>query len=166
MPEFPLLAEVPTTAAQRNAFRTGALRERWAETYAPPGLFDADDLRIARTQPGSHFYEWLVAVTLFETMGWLSLVEKYQFAHERKQEVLRSLGADALVRFVAGQRLAFGSLQAPDLLVYAPDFSDYFLCEVKGPTDRLRPEQARYFRALREAAGRPIFVARVTERAG
>ena len=166
MPEFPLLAEVPTTATQRDAFRAGGLRERWAKTYAPLGLFDDDDLRIARAQPTSHFCEWLVAVGLFETMGWLSLVEKYQFAHERKQDVLRRLGAESLLQFVAGQREAFGSLQVPDLLVYAPDFSDYFLCEVKGPNDRLRPEQVRYFRALRDETERTIYVARVTERTG
>ena len=31
-----------------------------------------------------------------------------------------------------------GRAQAPDLLMYAEDLSDWFFCEAKGPRDRLR----------------------------
>lgn len=158
MSSFPKIAEVACHPKRRQAFREGTLRERWYAAYAPIGLFDEDDIRLARNQPWSHFYEWLAAVSLYETTGWLSLIEKYQFAHERKRHVLDRLGADGLLSFFAGQKDEFGNLQAPDLLVYAPDFSKYFFCEVKGPTDALRPEQVRYFQALRSAASRPIYL--------
>ena len=152
--EFPVLCRLTYRPAQRKAFAAGSLRERWAGRY--PELFDDRDVRNARSRPEKHFYGWLAAVALYESTGWRSLVEKYQFAHPRKQAVLRRLGADALVDFFATQREAFGALQAPDLL-HNPGGAGYALCEVKGPNDRLRPEQAAYFRALSEAAGRPVF---------
>ena len=156
---LPVLARLAFRPSQRALFAAGPLRERWAERY--PDLFDARDLEGARNQPGYHFYEWLAAVSLFESTGWLSLVEKYQFAHERKRAVLDRLGAQRLVDFFAEQHEAFGRLQAPDLLLYDPDGTDFVFCEVKGPRDRLRPEQARYFAALEAAAGRPVYAVTV-----
>ena len=151
---FPILARLACHPRQRQAFEDGALRERWAATYGPLGVIDDDDLRLARNQPWSHYYEWLAAITLFEATGWLSLIEKYQFpVHARKQSVLRELEAHDLLAFFAAQKPVHGSLQAPDLLLYAPDRSAYRLCEVKGPTDTYRPEQIAYFEALRESVG-------------
>ena len=40
--------------------------------------------------------------------------------------------------------------------MYARDLSDWFFCEVKGPRDRLRPEQKRKFEALAAASGKPV----------
>ena len=65
--------------------------------------------------------------------------------------------------FDGGQKERFGSLQAPDLLMYAPDYSDWFFCEVKGPTDRLRSEQREYFEAIAELCGKKIGVLRFRE---
>lgn len=56
-----------------------------------------------------------------------------------------------------------GEPQCPDLLVYAPDRSDWFFVEVKGPRDRLRPKQRDYFDELTSVTGRPWFVARLKE---
>jgi hypothetical protein len=57
-----------------------------------PGSFDDDDLRLANSQPGVHFYEWLGAIVLHHTTGYLSLVEKYEFArHPRKQDIVSQL---------------------------------------------------------------------------
>ena len=53
-------------------------------------------------------------------------------------------------------RTEHGRAQGPDLLVYARDFSDWFFCEVKGPGDRLHPEQKRKFEALAAASGKPV----------
>ena len=46
--------------------------------------------------------------------------------------------------------------QCPDLALYLPDFSDWFFCEVKGPTDRLSPAQKRYFSRLEDVSGKPV----------
>ena len=53
--------------------------------------------------------------------------------------------------------------QAPDLLVYKPDFSDWFFCEVKGPHDHMRPVQSAFFEALSSLSSRPVYYVRVLE---
>ena len=50
--------------------------------------------------------------------------------------------------------------QGPDLLAYAPDHSNWFFIEVKGPSDRLRPVQRDYFAAVAEVTGRPVYQVR------
>lgn len=154
MPEpFRTLDPVTASAEDRARFHSGELLQEWAARY--PQLFDEHEVRTATNQLGGHFYEWFAAVHLYETTGWLSLIESYQFKVQTwKRGVLRELGAAALLEFFDGQgALGFGRRQAPDLLVYAPDFSDYYFCEVKGPTDRLRPVQTEYFTAMAAAAG-------------
>ena len=49
-----------------------------------------------------------------------------------------------------------GRAQAPDLLMYAEDLSDWFFCEVKGPGDRLRDEQVRKFELLANMTSKPV----------
>jgi VRR-NUC domain len=112
-----------------------------------PGSFDDDDLRLANSQPAIHFYEWLGAIVLHHTTGYLSLVEKYEFAtHPRKQQIVAQLLPNP-VRELLRDR-THGRAQAPDLLMYAGDLSDWYFCEIKGPRDRLRDEQIRKFRLL------------------
>ena len=162
---FPTLADFTFRTEQREAFARGPLREHWFESY--PDIFDDRDVRNVRNRPERHFYEWLVAVSLYHATGRLSLVEKYPFAHARKQESLRRLGADRLLAFFRAQwtagtsENAFGRLQPPDLLLYDPAGTDYVFCEVKGPGDRLRPEQVAYFLALQEATVRPVYTVRL-----
>lgn len=50
----------------------------------------------------------------------------------------------------------FSTMQGPDLLMYSPDESNFFFCEVKGPNDRLRPKQEKYFAAIAEAVAQQI----------
>lgn len=129
---------------------------RWAKTY--PMLFDEDDLRIAenQTEMGYHFYEWLAAVLIYHSHGLFSLVEKYQFAsHPRKQDKVDKLVEPRIAELIRSHP-DYGNAQCPDLLVYNPDHSDWFFCEVKGPADRLRSEQAEFFRALADLSGKPI----------
>jgi hypothetical protein len=67
-----------------------------------------------------------------------------------QDSILKRLASPATVGLVASQRHE-SHVQCPDLLVYKPDFADWFFCEVKGPKDRLREEQIRYFRGLASA---------------
>jgi hypothetical protein len=53
--------------------------------------------------------------------------------------------------------------RCPDLLVYKPDLSDFYFCEVKGPRDRVRSVQAGFFRKLEERLGRPVHLAMLRE---
>ncbi len=52
--------------------------------------------------------------------------------------------------------IAHGNTEQLILLMYAPDMSDWFFCEVKGPGDRLRSEQMSKFEALAEVSGEPV----------
>jgi len=125
----------------------------WRQRF--PHLFDDDDLRLAKSQPKNHFCEWLGAIVLHQTTGYLSLVEKYEFAtHPRKKEIVAQL-LPLAVRDALRDR-SHGRAQAPDLLMYAPDYSDWFFCEVKGPSDRLRDEQIRKFSRLADLTSKPV----------
>ncbi len=140
---------------EREAFRAGDLREVWARTY--PQIFDEDDLRIARSQPNYHFYEWYAAITIYLRTGQLCLVEQYPFpSHPRKRSVVARL-VPAEVQRVLWKTPA----QAPDLLVYARDFSDWYFCEVQSPTDKVSPAQRQCFSALELVGGRPVCVLRL-----
>jgi hypothetical protein len=153
LPDYRILPAVTASAIEKTRFHAGPLRIEWAVQYHQ--IFDEQEVRIAANQAGGHFFEWFAAVHLHETTGWLSLVESYQFKVQKwKRNVLRKLGAADLIEFFDNQEKAgFGRRQAPDLLVYAPDLSDFYFCEVKGPTDRLRPMQKEYFEAVSTAAG-------------
>jgi len=138
---------------EKALFHAGTLRVEWAKKY--PQIFDEQEVQIAANQPEGHFFEWFAAVHLYETTGWLSLVESYQFKVQKwKRNVLQQLGAFELLEFFDNKiRAGFGRRQAPELLVYAQDFSDFYFCEVKGPTDHLHPKQIEYFNAMSKAAG-------------
>ena len=85
-----------------------------------------------------------------------SLVEKYQFkTHKRKWEVLLKLTSSKVFEYIIS-RGGEGHIQCPDLLVYTSDYQEWFFCEVKGPADRIRPEQTEFFRKLSKVTGRDI----------
>ena len=148
-------------ANEREAFRRGELAPLWAAAH--PTLFDADDLRLARSQPSNHFFEWLAAIRIFQDTGFVSLIEKYQFKrHERKYAVFTNLVPQPVVALFASRYL--GSHQAPDLLCYARDMGDWFFCEVKGGTDRVRGSQSRDFAILERMSGRPVRLISFRER--
>ncbi len=150
------IGSVEIHRSQRVLWKSGSLAAEWARRF--PELFDEEDRRLAGTQGplGYHFYEWLAAIVLHHATGYLSLVSKYEFAkHRRKQEIIKQLlPADILP--ILRDRTEHGRAQPPDLLMYAPDFSDWFFCEVKGPGDRLRPEQLTKFEALAKLGGKPV----------
>jgi hypothetical protein len=47
------------------------LAQQWSLQY--PGLFDFADLRQAVNQPEKHFYEWYVAIHIFQRDGSISI---------------------------------------------------------------------------------------------
>ena len=152
-----LYKEYTFTEGDREEFRARRKVLQWACEY--PLLFDSEDIRIARTQAqmGYHFFEWYVAIRLYEEIGYLSLVEKYAYkAHARKRATFQSLVPASVFEFVTERKKHGYGQQAPDLLVYTPDRSDWFFCEVKGLRDKLSKEQTRFFHALEERSGKPV----------
>jgi hypothetical protein len=153
-PVFLNFGTIEFAPGQRADFREGRLRRRWHRTY--PQLFDSHDLTLAEHQCNYHFYEWLAAVVLYHATGYHCLMGKYQFAnHPRKRDVTAKLLAPAVLELLDGRK-EWGRTQGPDLLMYAPDFSDWFFCEAKGPRDSLSERQRGLFAALAQASGRAI----------
>lgn len=96
----------------------------------------------------------------FQTGGYLSLVEQYEFAsHKRKQAILERLVPVDVRRLLAEARLR--GVQCPDLFVYREDGHGWCFCEVKGPGDRLRPKQEAFFRELSVRSGKPVEIVNV-----
>ncbi len=151
---------------QRQRFLSGELWRDWADRYQE--IFDEQDVELAHNQApapmGYHFFEWLAAILLYHTTGYLSLVEQYEFKiQKRKQVVLQKLVSPDLFELITDHCESYGSTQCPDLLVYAPDFSNWFFCEVKSPTDKLSEIQKRFFAALSEVSRKEIGIFRFQE---
>jgi len=145
-----------------DRFKRGDGVRLWAAKY--PNLFDEKDVSRAINQGGfskrgrpynQHFFEWLAAVTLFERFGYLSLYEKYAYrkSHARKWAIVSQLVPSDVLAFL--EKTTHGT-EAPDLFVYTPDHADWFFCEVKGPSDRLRLQQQEVFDGLAQLTGKPI----------
>jgi len=148
------IGTIEVRRSQRDLWRAGGLMPEWKLRF--PELFDEQDVGIAENQPDYHFWEWLAAIVLYHATGYRALVEKYAYAnHPRKQEIVAKLLPEDVLR-VLRDRTEHGSIQGPDLLMYAPDMSDWFFCEVKGPGDRLRSEQMSKFEALATVSGKPV----------
>ena len=144
------------SSRQRERFASGELWQQWGSAY--PFLFDEDDLRLVKNQAdgGYHFYEWLAAILIYHSTGYLSLIEKYQSEnHKHKKEILRAINSP-LLNHALLLRDNDRAVVCPDLLVYSPDFSDWFFCEVKGGKDRVRKTQEQDHRALYNLIRRPI----------
>jgi hypothetical protein len=147
--------------SQQDRFKGGELWQEWATRY--PELFDEKDVDLAKSQGprGYHFYEWLAAVIIFNSTGYLSLVEKYETpSHLRKFKIFSSMVGPDLLQLVLDYE-TFGGTQCPDLFVYSPTGNDWFFCEVKGQGDRLRPIQKEYFTELSRISQRPINVVKL-----
>jgi hypothetical protein len=158
--EFPVRAKFFSCEQLRQRWTKGQLAAEYANSY--PQLFDDQDLQIAKKQPEQHFHEWLCAVLLYHTGGWLSLVEQYGYkSHLRKRQVLESLVAEKKVRDCLYERGKGACVQNPDLFVYKPDLSEWFLCEVKGPRDQLHDTQVAAFLDIREHIDREIYLIEV-----
>lgn len=140
--------------ARQDSWKALELQRSWAERY--PRLFDDHDLRLAMSQgkEGYHFAEWLGAIIVSTITGYDALVSKYQYPkHTHKRQVVAALGLTHVLRL---KHPLFGGTQGPDLLMYRPDWSDFFFCEVKRPGDTLKPTQDRYFRYLESETRKPV----------
>lgn len=129
---------------QRARFRDGSLVQEWSNRY--PNLFDDDDRRVLRTdhQRKFHFLEWLSAILIFESTGYLSFVEKYTTkSHPTKRRKLEAFLPACLFRWLAENESG-----QPDLFVYQPRTGDWFFCEVKDEVDRIRANQLSWSKSL------------------
>ena len=72
--------------------------------------------------------------------------------HPQKNALVKELVSWELVTYKPGSQP-----MPPDVFAYAPDKSDFFFCEVKGPGDRLREPQVKYFQLLQEVSGKPVY---------
>jgi hypothetical protein len=156
------IGTVDVALSERERWKSGQLAPEWKARF--PQLFDDDDLRITRKQcvHGTHFYEWCGAIELHRTTSYLSLVEKYEFGkssrsrvHLRKRPIVAQL-LPPRVQDALSDRTPGRNTQAPDLLMYAEDRSDWFFCEVKGPGESVRPEQCAKFEWLAEMTSKPV----------
>lgn len=131
---------------QRERFRDGSLVEEWSLRY--PQLFDDDDRRVLITehQRRFHFLEWLSAILLFESTGYLSFMEKYTAkSHPAKREKLQAFLPAELYKWLLENESG-----QPDLFVFQPKTGDWFFCEVKGEGDRVRDNQRIWSKSLAE----------------
>lgn len=153
---FPIYKSFWIDPNHHKEFKSRQLVSSWATSY--PFLFDEKDQEIAQNQAhlGYHYYEWLAAILVFHTEGLLSLVEKYQFnSHKSKAKILQRLAPSETIEFIR-KHPEFGRAQCPDLLVYEPDFSDWFFLEVKGPKDELSTTQIAFFEKLIQVSGKTV----------
>jgi len=142
----------------RELFKKGILSHQWFKTY--PMLFDEDDLRLAISQKHYHFYEWFGAIQIYKDLSYLCLVEQYQFRiHKKKRELYESIVPREVVDFIDSND--FGRRQAPDLLAYTKDKSDWFFCEVKGGSDYLHKSQAEAFQKLKTISRKDILIMKI-----
>jgi hypothetical protein len=148
----------------RRKWVAGSLAGRWAREY--PLLFDADDLRITKNgrQRLLHFYEWFLAIHLQKERAVLSLVEKYQYvrAHPRKAAIVAKLMSEKDSDRINAICTRY-SVQAPDLLVYMPDYSDFWFAEAKGPGDEPSENQLASHVKLRRAFRVEVSLYRIRE---
>ncbi|MBN2241017.1 MAG: VRR-NUC domain-containing protein [Dehalococcoidales bacterium] len=122
-------------------------------------LFDKQDFKIAMNQAhlGYHFFEWLAAIILYESMGLLSLVEQYEYkSHRRKQALLERIVPREVFARVKDHKLDFGRIQCPDLLAFTYNYSEWLFFEVKGPEDRISKKQFIIVSALEQAGSPPV----------
>ena len=151
------------TAEQRQLWKDGYLWLHWFDKY--PQLFDGRDLDLVKTQAAltNHFVEWLAAIVLYSSTGYYSLISHYEIPnHERKHALLKELVPTDLYEAILQNRDS-GGPQCPDLLMYHPDKSNWFFCEVKGPGDRMRKSERDYFEHLSEISLKPIRIIKLRE---
>lgn len=156
--QFKLFGTFPVTQAQRERYKCGELWLQWFKDY--PNIFHESDQKVAENDGhrGVGFYESLAAILIYNLTGYVSLVDYYQYRpHARKNEIFRQL---------VGDELADSAYQTktycPDLLVYKPDLSNWYFVEVKGPTDRLRPNQVELFAHLQSITHKSVYILQFT----
>ncbi len=151
------------TDMRRQAYRGGTLWREWREKY--PMLFDERDEQLALNmaapkQGGSGFFEWLSAVLLYEATGLLSMQTNYVAKnHPDKRRRFEQIVGKACFDHVDLDQSGL-----PDLFVYPQDQSGgWFFCEVKGASDKLRPNQIDRHLSLLAATGKKVKIVKLME---
>jgi hypothetical protein len=139
----------------RDRFRNARLYEEWSVQY--PHLFDEIVISHARGQAkdGYHFHEWLAAILIHKSTGYSSLFSYFEPKSQREQAILKQVLPEPVLTIVLDRS---HHCQPPDIFFYAPDRSDWFFCEVKGPGDRLRKVQHDYYEKISAVTARPIYL--------
>lgn len=138
---------------RRNQFMSGELVKQWKEQY--PFLFDDDDVRLTKTQPESHFFEWLTAVLIYEATGYYSMIENYiADKHRSKKQKFRTLVGETIFEFADTHQAGL-----PDLFCYSSTSEEWFFCEVKGNNDRIRGNQSERFEELLKLTDKNVRIA-------
>jgi hypothetical protein len=128
----------------------------WLERY--PELFDEKDKQFFRNQAifGYGFVEMLAIIFLYNATGYASIFGSFGWQTQpRKNLLVQELVSDKAWELIT--KMGEYHSQPPDIFAYAPDKSDFFFCEVKGPGDRLRETQVQYFQLLQEVSGKPVY---------
>jgi hypothetical protein len=143
--------------SQRQRFQDGFLVSEWASRY--PVLFDERDIELATNQPNYHFFEWLSAVLLYESTGYLSLLENYSAKnHPAKLESFRTIVPNEISDSVIQNQSGI-----PDLFCYHPTTKDWMFFEVKGGRDKIRSNQEQRIAELEALSGKPIWIINLKE---
>jgi hypothetical protein len=144
---------------RRKSFRNGVLGAEWANRY--PDLFDDDDVRILTTehQRKYHFFEWLSSVLLYESTGFVSLLEKYSSKrHDRKLRLFSKFVPSEVFDFLINAPSGH-----PDLFCFHPQTGEWFFSEVKGAQDILRENQISMHEQLKMMTGKKVRIIQLNE---
>ena len=132
---------------------------KWANRY--PDLFDDDDVRILTTehQRKYHFFEWLSSVLLYESTGFVSLMEKYSSkSHNRKLRLFEKFVPSEVFDFLVNAPSGH-----PDLFSFHPQTGEWFFSEVKGVRDILRENQISMHERLQSMTGKKVKIIQLNE---
>jgi hypothetical protein len=153
---FHELGSFVITKGQRERYKAGDLWHEWLTKY--PQLFDGKDQQFFQNQGvfGYGFVEALTMIFLLEGTGYYSIFGSYGLQTQpQKNSLVKSLVSEKAWEYLLYKGKPHP--MPPDIFAYAPDKSDYFFCEVKGPGDRLRDTQISYFQKLEKLTGKMVY---------
>ena len=147
----------------RNEYMQGNLWNQWMSEF--PQIFKIEENAWAPNQynGGYGFFEMLTAILIYKAVGFLSLTE-YCKPNKHPQDItlMKKMLDDDLYKFSLGDLTYIGHKpQPPDLFCFAPDYSDWFFCEVKGNQDRFRNYQLEYFRDMQKRTGGKVYLCKL-----
>ncbi|MFP4621148.1 MAG: hypothetical protein ACLFM7_07535 [Bacteroidales bacterium] len=150
-----ILWHISTTEAQHSNFKNGSLISKWANAY--PEIFDEDDIRLARDQAkyGHKFYEWMGAVVIYNTIGYLSLMQEYELtSHKRKHAAFQNIVDSKTFQYIMGPKEEEN--HCPDLFCFSVDIDDWFFCDVKGKEEKWDLDRLAFFKNLQNISGKAV----------
>jgi len=153
---FQQLGHFVITELQKELHKNGVSWKKWIIDY--PMIFDEKDQQYLRSQSqyGYLLFGSLTAIFIYNSTGYIPVFGSYfNKGHVRKRKIVKSIVSPATWDLL--ENMKEWECQPPDVFAYAPDESDYFFCEAKGPGDKIRPKQEKYFRELERVSGKPVY---------